>query len=192
MSTTLAEFQAAGFPMAAEPFVALDLVDTLMLATDTDLIGDEAKHAKWWELQADRLPDAPPPTMNATRRLRSVLRELFDASLTERDPDPSAIEDLNAFSAGAPTSPRLDGWGARAQLVVRWHDDYNGHPALAAIAGGAIGLLSDPGKLSSLRRCANSACSMLFLAENKRRVWCTANLCGNRARVARHYERTRG
>ncbi|WP_052684948.1 CGNR zinc finger domain-containing protein [Lentzea aerocolonigenes] len=192
MTTTLAEFQAAGFPMAAEPVVALDLVDTLMLVTDTDHIGDETKYAKWWELQADRLPDVPPPPVSATRRLRSVLRELFDAALAERTPDQSAIEDLNAFSAGAPTSPRLEGWGEQAQLVVRWHDGHDGHPALAAIAGGAIGLLSDPAKLSSLRRCANPACSMLFLAENKRRVWCTANLCGNRARVARHYERTRG
>ncbi|SDP87791.1 CGNR zinc finger domain-containing protein [Lentzea jiangxiensis] len=32
---------------------------------------------------------------------------------------------------------------------------------------------------------------MLFLAENKRRVWCAANVCGNRARVARHYSRTK-
>ncbi|WP_139810547.1 CGNR zinc finger domain-containing protein, partial [Mycobacterium avium] len=38
-------------------------------------------------------------------------------------------------------------------------------------------------------RCANPDCSMLFLATNPRRSWCTANICGNRARVARHYHR---
>ena len=31
---------------------------------------------------------------------------------------------------------------------------------------------------------------MLFLAENKRRKWCAANLGGNGFRVARHYDRT--
>jgi predicted RNA-binding Zn ribbon-like protein len=41
-----------------------------------------------------------------------------------------------------------------------------------------------------LRRCANPTCSMLFVAPNARRIWCTANICGNRTRVARHYERT--
>ncbi|MDX8033343.1 ABATE domain-containing protein [Lentzea sp. BCCO 10_0856] len=194
MRTTLPEFQAAGFPMGAEPLVALDLVDTQALAAEpaVDLLADDAQYARWWALQADRLPAAAQPAPNAVRRLRSVLRELFDARLTGRAPDPSAVEDLNATAASVPTSPRLDGWGADAQVVRRWHDDYNGHPALAAIAGEAIRLLADPQRLESLRRCANPACSMLFLAENKRRVWCTANLCGNRARVARHYERTRG
>ncbi|MDX8049601.1 ABATE domain-containing protein [Lentzea sp. BCCO 10_0798] len=193
MVATLSEFQAAGFPMGAEPLVALDLVDTHALCLDPvrDLLADEAGHAAWWALQADRLPDAAPPAMSATRRLRAVLRELFDAHLTGRTPDPALIADLNAVAAAVPTSPRLDGWGAGARAGVRWHDDYNGHPALAAIAGEAIRLLADQKRLDALRACANPACSMLFLAENKRRVWCAANVCGNRARVARHYERTR-
>jgi predicted RNA-binding Zn ribbon-like protein len=193
VAATLSEFQAAGFPMGAEPLVALDLVDTQALCLDPvqDLLADEAGHARWWALQADRLPGATPPAMSATRRLRAVLRELFDAHLTERTPDPALIADLNAVAAAVPTSPRLDGWGAEARAGVRWHDDYNGHPALAAIAGEAIRLLADQKRLDSLRACANEACSMLFLAENKRRVWCAANVCGTRARVARHYERTR-
>ena len=193
MATTLPEFQAAGFPMGAEPLVALDLVDTQALCLDPvrDFLADEAGHAKWWALQADRLPVAPPPAMSATRRLRSVLWELFEAHLTDRTPDPALIADLNAVAAAVPTSPRLDGWGAEAKAEVRWHDDYNGHPALAAIAGEAIRLLADPEQLEKLRACGNPACSMVFLAENKRRVWCAANVCGNRARVARHYERTR-
>jgi predicted RNA-binding Zn ribbon-like protein len=47
------------------------------------------------------------------------------------------------------------------------------------------------GHTDRLRRCANPACSMLFLADTTRRQWCTPNLCGNRARVARHYRRSR-
>lgn len=193
MAATLSEFQAAGFPMGAEPLVALDLVDTQALCLDPvqDLLADEAAHTAWWALQADRLPGTTPPAMSATRRLRAVLRELFDAHLTQRTPDPELIADLNAVAAAVPTSPRLDGWGAGARAEVRWHDDYNGHPALAAIAGEAIRLLADQKRLDMVRACANQTCSMLFLAENKRRVWCAANVCGNRARVARHYERTR-
>ncbi|GLY47574.1 ABATE domain-containing protein [Lentzea sp. NBRC 102530] len=191
--TTLTEFQAAGFPMGAEPLVALDLVDTHALCLDPvrDLLADEQDNAKWWALQADRVPAGPPPSLGATRRLRSLLRDLLDAHLTGTTPDPSLIADLNAVAAAVPTSPRLDGWGADARAETRWHDDYNGHPALAALAGEAIRLLADQARLASLRACANPACSMLFLAENKRRMWCAANVCGNRARVARHYEKTR-
>jgi predicted RNA-binding Zn ribbon-like protein len=190
----LSDFQAAGFLMGAEPLVALDLVDTHALCLDPpkDFIADEAGHDRWWELEAGRLPGAPPPATSATRRLRSVLRGLFEAHLTGGTPDPQLIADLNAAAAAVPTSPRLDGWGAQAQAGTRWHDDYNGHPGLAAIAGEAIRLLADRERLEKLRSCADPACSMLFLAENKRRVWCAANVCGNRARVARHYERTRG
>nr|WP_272925044.1 CGNR zinc finger domain-containing protein [Streptomyces sp. SID8377] len=42
-----------------------------------------------------------------------------------------------------------------------------------------------------MRRCANPECSMLFLAGNSRRKWCTGNICGNRTRVARHCRRSR-
>jgi len=174
--------------------VALDLVDTHALCLDPvkDLLTDEDEHARWWALEAGRLPSAEPPALSATRRLRSVLRGLFEAHLTGSEPDPALIADLNAIAAAVPTSPRLDGWGAGARAETRWHDDHHGHPGLAAIAGEAIRLLADGARLEKLRACANPACSMVFLAENKRRVWCAANVCGNRARVARHYERTRG
>jgi predicted RNA-binding Zn ribbon-like protein len=94
---------------------------------------------------------------------------------------------VNAAVAAAPTSARLTESG---DVETRWHTEYGGNAALAAIAREAIDLLSSPDRLARLRRCANPTCSMLFLAENKRRQWCTANICGNRTRVARHYERT--
>lgn len=193
-SPTLGDMQAAGFPMGAEPLVALDLADTLILVTDpvTDLIASAEQHERWWQLQAGRLPSGPAPAAGATRRLRAALRSLFDADLAGRAPDPAMIEDLNATAASVPTSPRLEGWGDRAHTGTRWHTEAAGDPALAAIAGEAVRLLGDPRRRALLRRCANPECSMLFLAENKRRVWCTANLCGNRARVARHYETHRG
>ena len=61
----LAEMQGAGFPMGAEPLVALDLVDTIITVADPpiDLIADPAQASKWWHLQAGRLPDGPPPTL---------------------------------------------------------------------------------------------------------------------------------
>jgi predicted RNA-binding Zn ribbon-like protein len=193
MSPELSEFQAAGFPMGGEPLVALDLVDTLVLTTEpwTDLIADSGRHARWWELQSRRLPAGDVPGAPVARHLRAVIRALFDAHLEGCAPDPVMVEDLNAIAASVPTSPRIVGWGPDARLKTRWHNNFGGNPAMAAIAGEALGLLADPRRLGMLRRCANPACSMLFLAENKRRVWCTATICGNRARVARHYERGR-
>ena len=72
---TLAEAQAAGFPVGGEP-LALDLADTLITVTDppTDLLSDQARALQFWALQRDRLPaQALPPDLATTRMLRSAI-----------------------------------------------------------------------------------------------------------------------
>ncbi|MFD7048661.1 CGNR zinc finger domain-containing protein [Streptomyces mirabilis] len=187
------ELQAAGFPMGGEPLVALDLADTLKTVTEpaTDLIGNPEASAAWWALQSGSLPPGPVPDAAAVRRLRAAVRDVLDSHLEGRPARPTSVDDINAAAAAAPVSPRLVVTADGSRGEERWHTEHGGNAALAAIAAEAIGLLADNERLGLLRRCANPACSMLFLAENKRRKWCTSNICGNRARVARHYERTR-
>ena len=189
--------QQAGFPMGGEPSVALDLVDTLVTVTDpaTDLIADPAQFQRWWELQAARLPAACEPAVpdvTATRRLRHAIREAFDAHLAAKAPLMTSVDDINAAAAAAPTSTRLELRDNTLHRSTRWHSEHGGHPALAAIAEDAIAVLTDDQLRGQLRRCANPACSMLFLATNPRRTWCTANICGNRTRAHRHYHQHHG
>jgi predicted RNA-binding Zn ribbon-like protein len=40
-----------------------------------------------------------------------------------------------------------------------------------------------------LRRCDGPGCVLFFVATNPRRRWCSPAICGNRVRVARHYDR---
>ncbi|MFF3951238.1 CGNR zinc finger domain-containing protein [Streptomyces sp. NPDC001902] len=189
----LEELQAAGFPMGGEPLVALDLADTVKTAREPaeDLIGTPAAAAAWWGIQARRLPPGPAPDPVATRRLRAAVREAFDAHLEGRPVDPAAVEDINAAASSAPVSPRLVVTGEGLRETARRHTEYGGNAALAVIAAEAVALLGSPDRLRLLRRCANPECSMLFLAGNRRRKWCASNVCGNRTRVARHYERNR-
>lgn len=178
--------------MGGEPLVALDLVDTKMLVTDPpqDLIADPAAADAWWRLQSPRLPVGPAPDLAATQRLRTAIRDLFDAHLEGRRPDPGSLDDVNAAAAAVPTSLRLTATDGGYREETDWHAERGGNAALAATARGAIELLADEQRLARLRRCANPNCSMLFLAETTRRQWCTPNICGNRTRVARHYART--
>ncbi len=190
---TVDDMLAAGFAMGGERLVALDLVDTVLLAVDppVDLLETPAQLAKWWELQETRLPAGPLPDATATRRLRTAVRDILDSHLAERAPLATSIEDLNAAAAAAPASLRLVLSGDGLHTETRWHTEYGGNAALAAIARETIELMADPERLDSLRRCANPNCSMLFLAEHKRRQWCIGSRCGNRSRVARHYEKTK-
>ncbi|MDF2260959.1 CGNR zinc finger domain-containing protein [Streptantibioticus ferralitis] len=190
----LEDMQRAGFPMGGEPLAALDLADTLMLAAQppVDLIDSLATSVTWWKLQAPGLPEGPTPSPEATRALRAAIRDVLDAHLAGRPPQDTSIEDINAAAAAVPTSPRIVRTGTGTTTQTRWHTEHGGNAALAAVAHETIELLASPARLATLRRCANPSCSMLFLAATKRRTWCAANVCGNRVRVARHYERTRG
>jgi predicted RNA-binding Zn ribbon-like protein len=66
-----------------------------------------------------------------------------------------------------------------------------GNPAavlLAQLAGAAAELLASPA-IRRVRRCEGRDCRMLFLPASSRRRWCSPTVCGNRARVARYYQR---
>lgn len=196
VSLDLEAVQRAGFPVGAEPLVAIDLADTVMTVAEParDLLAEPERSAVWWGLQSVRLPDAAtPPDPAAVRRLRTAIRDLFDAHLEGRVPRQTSVEDVNAAAASVPCSPRLSYRTAAngPQTDVRWHTEFGGHVALAYIAREAIDLFGSPDRLARLRRCANPGCSMLFLAETTRRCWCASNVCGNRVRVARHQEKAR-
>jgi predicted RNA-binding Zn ribbon-like protein len=177
--------------MGADPLVAIDLANTLITVTDPaqDLIEDDDRAGAWWALEAPRLPSAPAPSAVALRSLRTPIRELLDAVVAGETGSAGSLADLNSVAASVPSSPRLVERDGVLQAERRWHLEHGGNPGLAMIAAELIAFLADPVKVGTLRLCSNPHCSMLFQAENKRRVWCTANICGNRARVARHYER---
>ncbi len=185
-----AHFQAAGFVVGGEP-LGVDLADTLITVSDppTDLLTGTEAVATWWALESGRLPpSAGAASAQATIDLRGALRTLLDAAVAG-DPLPGpALAAVNAAVAAAPTSASL---GPDGSVVKLWHGEDAGAVALAAVAESVVRLLGSP-EPSRLRRCANPACSMLFVATDPRRQFCTQNVCGNRVRVARHYRRHRG
>jgi len=183
--------QAAGFFVGGEP-LAVDLADTLVTVTDppTDLLSDDEANRRFWEMEAPGLPpEWSAPTLTATRRLRDAIRSLLDSALLGVPEAEPALDAVNKASAKSPTfiAAKLD--GPNLVAVQKWTGKAAGDIALAAAARSAIEILADPQTLRLLRRCANPNCSMLFVHGDSRRQWCTANICGNRTRVARHYHR---
>jgi predicted RNA-binding Zn ribbon-like protein len=49
--------------------------------------------------------------------------------------------------------------------------------------------LIEKNKLSSLKRCSNDDCVLLFIDESGRRKWCSMKICGNRKKVSRFQHR---
>ena len=178
--------------MLGEPIVAVDLINTIAppgSPVADDLLCADENAAVWWQHQEDRVPPGDIPDIQAVRRLRAVLREIIEAVADSLPVPPAAVSDLNFFTQSAPVSTCLIRTDKGLRAERRWHPEYGGNPRLAFIAGQAAEFLADRAKASQLRRCANPACSMIFIAVNPRRSWCAPDICGNRMRVARHYRR---
>jgi predicted RNA-binding Zn ribbon-like protein len=100
------------------------------------------------------------------------------------------LDAINRAGARAPTSPRVI-WrpGGEPIAATDHHGADRADVVISAFAADAIELLTSP-RRADLRACGAPGCVLLFLKDHPRREWCS-NGCGNRARQARHYRRTR-
>lgn len=181
-------------PLRDEP-PAIELHNTVYAASGTaaDGLSCERGVQAWLSGMADRLPAGG--TAGVVRRaellavreaIRGVLRTAADGAVPSRED----VERLNEASARAPHhltavwagSGRLmsdvDIGGATTEDVV-----------LAALARDAIDLITGR-RREGLRGCGAPGCVLLYLRSHPRQGWCSA-ACGNRARQARHYRRSR-
>ena len=183
------------YAVIGEPVVAVDLINTVAAPgspTANDLLTADHDAQAWWRIEGTRVPSGDLPDIRALRRLRTALRAMIEALVDGRPVPQAAVADLNFYMQSAPASTRLLLTETGLRTEIQWHREYGGNPRLAFIATQAAEFLSDPSKVSRLRRCANPGCSMIFIAVNPRRSWCAPDVCGNRVRVARHYSRAGG
>jgi predicted RNA-binding Zn ribbon-like protein len=181
------------FVVLDEP-LAIELVNTTLPTDDgpRDLLWTDEDAAAWVSAHADRLPAGAAPSVERLTALRDAIRNLIEAAMALGRPEPRALRAVNTASALVPVHPVLRwpdlGPQATEASAPQAKDGWPGMEVLAAIARSAIQLLgAEEGP--RLRRCEGPDCVLLFVATNPRRRWCSPSLCGNRVRVARHYDR---
>jgi predicted RNA-binding Zn ribbon-like protein len=122
------------------------------------------------------------------RRVRSALREVVDAVVEGRKPEPDAVHVVNAtLEMRRPTRLELDGSALR---IGHRHADTPVDDALAVIAEAIVEELAT-GRPERLRVCANDRCRWAFFDSSPtgRRRWCDMRSCGNQAKAARYRAR---
>ena len=180
--------------LIGEP-LAVDLANTLVVHEDADTVDflvTPGGLSDWLELESERLEGWTPVTesdLSEFRALRAAVREMFEALLSGSAPPEGGVREINTASARGPTYPELDDSGAEPRVRTRSAAYASSASSLAAIARSAVDLAGGPAR-KRLRVCEAPGCPRLFVATNPRRRWCSES-CGNRARVARHYERHR-
>ncbi len=123
--------------------------------------------------------------------LRETMYRIFSAIVREVAPVTADMQALNAAYAEAMSRACIvqkgDGfvwdWNGKETALERMMWDI--------VRSAAELLVSE--ELSLMRECAGEDCGWLFLdtSKNHSRRWCDMKSCGNRAKVGRHYERTR-
>jgi len=179
--------------LVGEP-LALDLVNTRALVTaegGVELLASLDNLESWLSLEAERLParagihGLTDRDLAAIRKLRDAVSRLIDEGRNDRKPDATSLATLNSALEGSSIrrTLRCDD-GAMSLQEVR--EGTAGERLLGVLADAAAQFLSQP-DIRLIRQCAADDCTMLFVATNQRRRWCSSERCGNRARVARYY-----
>ena len=121
-------------------------------------------------------------------RVREALRAVLIAK-NGGDPDPAALDTLNAAAKSA-------------ELLVRFDSD--GGAGLEPVRGGVDGALGRllaiveraqaDGTWARLKGCPDSDCGWAFYdwSKNRSATWCSMEVCGNRAKARAYRERRRG
>jgi predicted RNA-binding Zn ribbon-like protein len=178
-------------PLIGEP-PALDLVNTRTALGDLLTTPDDLR--AWWALQAERLPDAVPEEVTdadlaAVRAVREHTARALAHARRHEEPPAADLAGLNQAQRGAPAIREL-AWDGSAVTATRRRDGSPGRRLAAWLAEAAVELLTDPA-VTKIRECEAHDCVLLFLPAHPRRRWCSAARCGNRVRVARHYQRNK-
>lgn len=168
---------------------------------------DTVRGARRWLQQRPGILAAAPGDLVVDEELREAVvdvrravRALFARVVSPAPPSPAdahrllpvdeALRLLNAAAAREPVAPQLH-WPAEgpptAGLLSAEGDP--GVRLVAALARDAVDFLSGPQR-EHLRACRAPRCVRYFIKSHGRQEWCKPS-CGNRARVARHYERAR-
>ena len=125
----------------------------------------------------------------AARGLREAIFGVVDAAMRGESPAAEAVDRVNLVAEPALPPLRL----VREQGgVAGQRRPFNVQEALSAVARDAIDLLAGE-SVSRLRECEAEDCTGLYLdaSRGRRRRWCSAARCGNRARVSAHRARAR-
>jgi predicted RNA-binding Zn ribbon-like protein len=102
-----------------------------------------------------------------------------------------AVDRLNLAAAALPVRPVLR-WAESATPTLTWRGEVADARVrlTAGLARAVMEFLCSPAR-DLLRACPAPRCVRYFVKDHPRQEWCTPS-CGNRARVARHYQRRTG
>ncbi|MDM5213107.1 CGNR zinc finger domain-containing protein [Peribacillus sp. NJ4] len=183
------------FPLISG-YLSLDLVNTELVSRGQrqDLLLSEGDALDWiqvikgensfWDDQLIlKIKERIGQVLESILEMRTILRIQFE-SIADGNPIPDEfIAFLEKKIKKSPFTYKLMDQKLIAIPVGEAEDILQAYIAFDSLS------LIEENKLSSLKRCSNDDCVLLFIDESGRRKWCSMKICGNRKKVARFQHR---
>lgn len=211
-ATLAVPFTTTARPAERSPFAFvgerlwLDFVNCEYGLRRVDALRDFETFVRWLEVagvldlerasgirrRAQQQPSGAAASVVDARRVRTALRALAERGPSSDRVRMEGLAEINRVlgrSAGTRrVETRPDGTFTRAFVPVG--DAFAGL-VIPIVESAADALIL--GELNRVRRCADPRCQRMFFdnTKNGRRRWCDMATCGNRAKAARHREKTR-
>lgn len=183
----------------------LDFINTLMIVqgTPTDLLGGFEDLVAWL-VQANMMDKVRAVVVMTQWNhkdqeqlfeqgvvFRKTLREIVARIVARKSIPDSAVASINQILSQCPGYPQLV--YKKGGYVRQFQSQATQKGGLLAPLAEAASDLLCSGKLSLVKKCGNPACILYFYdtTKNHTRNWCSMQLCGNRIKVAAHYQRKR-
>jgi predicted RNA-binding Zn ribbon-like protein len=183
----------------------LDFVNTELIlhGIRTDLLQDAEDLVRWLvesgalsaaqgrEALEWRRKSGASRVVERAHSLRAALRDMLERIIAKKPIPDGALAAVNDVLERSPRVERLvrtDGSiQRRVSRAVQRPEDL-----LASVAESTADLLCE-GDLRLIKKCGNPVCILFFYdsTKNRRRRWCSMDVCGNRMKVAAHYRRHR-
>ena len=174
--------------------ISIELVSTVHADASglVDSLESSVQLEEWLILNRWRLPsaaiDPAPIDLDELRALRETLRSAFRARVEAEVPPAALVDELNRCGRPGPVHLAVD-WSDEAPSAVEGSTGSPEEQLLGALARDGIDVVAGP-RQSDLRSCEGPGCVLFFVRTHPRQSWCSPG-CGNRARVARHYRKSR-
>lgn len=161
-----------------------DLVDLLVMSRA--IPKDDAGP---WRRFADGNSQAAGAAFRTALGFRRVLRELLEALTTEGRAPVAAVAAVNELMRKTASGEQLVPEGKRWRVQNARHLE-DPLVLLAPVARSAAKLVLELPKVH-VHKCENPDCVLYYYDDSptNRRRWCDMAMCGNRAKVAAHYQR---
>jgi predicted RNA-binding Zn ribbon-like protein len=174
--------------------IAIDFINTQVIQNGdhVDLLIDEASVVRWAQ-EGDRCFDGKlkADELSTVKALRTSLREIVQTKIEEHSVTQESLANVNRHLADHAPHKLLQFNDDNGEFELLPDKRAGSLQALLAELAYEGAQLLTSNQAPYIKSCSNPECVLLFLdtSRTRKRRWCSMEICGNRAKAAKYYQK---